>query len=621
MKFTTTPFQKWVALVVFLGLSIEAPLRLTSAQVNAADRVTRAIEGRSTSVLRGHLHPLATAAADQGRVGPGFHLDRITMMFKPTGAQQASLATFLDQLHNPSSPEYQHWLTPEQFADRFGMSRADMDKIVGWLRAQGFVIEEVAPSRLWITFAGNARQVESAFQTEIHQYVVNGTSHYANAIEPAVPGALADVVLGLQSLHNFRVKPRFHSRKAKFTSSITGNHFLVPDDLATIYDIKQAYSTGIDGTGGSLAVMGQTDILLSDIQTFRSLSGLPANDPSVILVPGSDDPGINNDDLTEADLDLEWAGAVAPGAQIIYVNSNNGVFDSLLYAIDQNLAPIISISYGDCESNFTSADLNILRTVTQQANAQGITVVAPAGDAGAADCDGTIGRQIARLGPTVDVPASLPYVTGIGGSTLYDVGNYWSSTNNGKNGSAISYIPEVVWNDTLIFGETGLAAGGGGRSSVFPKPSWQVGRGVPQDNARDVPDVSLAASMHVGYLICSAGNCVNGFRASDDSLTVIGGTSVGAPVFAGIVALLNQQLNSAQGNVNPGLYVIASTVPGTFHDIVNGANWLPCQSGSPGCSFGVIGYTATRGYDLATGLGSVDVFKLLTAWPSLVSPR
>jgi subtilase family serine protease len=622
MKFNTTPFQKWIALVVFIGLSIEAPLRLTSAQVNASDRVTRAIEERSTSVLRGHLHRLATASADQGRVGPGFRLDRVTMMFKPTGAQQAALAAFLDQLHNPSSPEYQHWLTPAEFADRFGMSRADMDKIVGWLRAQGFAIEDVATSRLWVTFSGNARQVESAFKTEIHQYVVNGMSHYANATEPAVPDALADVVLGLQSLHNFRIKPRFHSRKTKFTSNITGNHFLVPDDLTTIYDIKKAYSAGTDGTGQSIAVMGQTDILLSDIETFRSLSGLPANDPSVTLVPGSDDPGISNDDLTEADLDLEWAGAVAPNAQILYVNSNNGAFDSLLYAIGQNLAPIVSISYGDCESHFTSADLNMLRMVTQQANAQGITIAAPAGDAGAADCDGSFdGRQIARLGPSVDVPASLPYVTGIGGSTLYDVGSYWSSTNNGKNGSALSYIPEVAWNDTLVFGETGLVAGGGGRSSTFPKPSWQVGRGVPQDNARDVPDVSLAASTHVGYLICSAGSCVNGFRASDDSLTVIGGTSVGAPVFAGIIALLDQKLNSAQGNVNPGLYILASAAPNAFHDIVNGANWLPCQSGSPGCSFGVLGYTATRGYDLATGLGSVDVFNFLSAWSSILTPR
>jgi subtilase family serine protease len=621
MKFTTTPFQKWVALVVFIGLSIEAPLRLTSAQVNVADRVTRAIEERSTSVLRGHLHPLATAGADRGRVTPGFHLDRITMMFKPTEAQQASLTTLLDQLHNPSSPEYQHWLTPAEFADRFGMSRADMDKIVGWLRAQGFAIEDVAPSRMWVTFAGNARQVESAFKTEIHQYVVNGMSHYANATEPSVPDALTDVVVGLR-LHNFRIKPRFHSRKAKFTSNITGNHFLVPDDLATIYDIKKAYSTGTDGTGQSIAVMGQTDILLSDIETFRSLSGLPPNDPSVTLVPGSDDPGISNDDLIEADLDLEWAGAVAPNAQLIYVNSNNGAFDSLLYAIGQNLAPIMSISYGDCEAHFTSADLNILLMVTQQANAQGITIAVPAGDAGAADCDGSFAeRQIVRLGPSVDVPASLPYVTGIGGSTLYDVGNYWGSTNNGKNGSVRSYIPEVVWDDTLIFGESGLAAGGGGRSSIFPKPSWQVGRGVPQDNARDVPDVSLAASTHVGYLICSAGSCVNGFRASDDSLTAIGGTSVSAPIFAGIIALLDQKLTSAQGNVNPGLYVLASAAPNAFHDIVNGANWLPCQSGSPGCSFGVLGYTATRGYDLATGLGSVDVFNFLTAWPSILSPR
>jgi len=168
---------------------------------------------------------------------------------------------------------------------------------------------------------------------------------------------------------------------------------------------------------------------------------------------------------------------------------------------------------------------------------------------------------------------------------------------------------------------TGLAAGGGGKSSIFPKPTWQVGRGVPQDNARDVPDLSLAASTHAGYLICSAGSCVNGFRASDDSLTVIGGTSVGAPVFAGIIALLDQKVNSAQGNVNPGLYVIASAVPAAFHDIVNGANWLPCQAGSPGCAFGVIGYTTARGYDLATGLGSIDVFKLLTAWSSLFAPR
>jgi len=593
--------------------------QVSATQERFGGRITAAVDERSRSVVEGHLHPLAKVGSDHGRVDPLVTLPRITMMFKRTKGQQADLDVFLQEQQDPASRNYQLWLTPEEFADRFGLSADDMNKVISWLQSHGLRIDETARSRTWVAFSGTVGQVESALQTQIHHYVVGGVRHYAPATEPSVPSALASVVLGFRSLDDFRLKPRLKTARHKFTSNLSGNHFLVPDDVWTIYDIRNLYSAGIDGTGQKIAVMGQTDVLISDIRTFRSNSGLPPNDPSLILVPGSTDPGIVNDDLPEADLDLEWAGAIAPKAQVIYVNSGDGAFDSLLYSIDENIAPVISISYGACESDFSRSDRTLLVSAGQQANAQGMTIVASSGDAGATDCDGDVNdRQLARLGLAVDIPASLPYVTGVGGTTLYDIGNYWSNSNNASNGSAVSYIPEVPWNDTLVLREMDLAAGGGGRSAYFSKPSWQQGPGVDSDGVRDVPDIALSASKHVPYLICSAGSCVDGFRASDSTLFTVGGTSVGAPVFAGMVVLINQKMATPQGNVNPGLYQLVNTVPTAFHDVATGGNWMPCQAGTTDCPRGgLIGYGAKRGYDLATGLGSVDALKLVNAWPSL----
>ena len=610
--------RRCFVVLVMLSLGMFSPPSATRAQ-QRADRITGPIDDRFRSVLQGHLYPLAQPNLDQGRVEPHLILPRVAMVFRRTDAQQASLDAFLQEQQDPSSRNYQLWLTPEEFADRFGPSIADLDQIVSWLQSQGFNIDEVARSRSWIAFSGTAEQVESAFHTEIHHYVVDGALHYAPAKEPSVPSAFGDVVLGLRSLDDFRWRPRLKTRRAHFTSSITGNHFLTPDDIWTIYGIRSLYSTGIDGTGQKIAVMGQTDILISDIRAFRTNAGLPGSDPTVIVVPGSPDPGIVSDDLSEADLDLEWAGAIAPGAQIIYVNSAGGAFDSLLYSIDENIAPVLSISYGSCEATFSLLERNLLVSIGQQANAQGMTIVAPSGDSGATDCDGQYAnRQLATLGLTVDIPASLPYVTAVGGTTFYDVGNYWSNSNDQTNGSALSYIPEVPWNDTLVFRQSGLWAGGGGSSLFFSKPPWQQGSGVPSDGARDVPDIALSASMHVPYLICSAGSCVNGFRASDSTLFTVSGSSVGAPIFAGIVALINQRMGAPQGNVNPGLYQLAASVPDAFHDIATGGNWMPCQTGTTDCQRGgFVGYMSGRGYDLATGLGSVDAFKIVNAWASL----
>jgi subtilase family serine protease len=251
--------------------------------------------------------------------------------------------------------------------------------------------------------------------------------------------------------------------------------------------------------------------------------------------------------------------------------------------------------------------------------------------------------MIATQGLGVDVPAATPYVTGMGGTTFTSDGAgtvtcdsngqhcvaaadppFWSGSDSvtDTNPSALEYIPETSWNDTVAVGS--LAATGGGVSTFFPKPSWQTGNGVPNDGQRDVPDISLTSSPnHDGYIICSQGSCVNGYRkgscvnSNDDgcTLNVIGGTSAASPVFAGIVALLNQKFGSRLGNVNPMLYSLAASAPAAFHDITTGDNKVPCQAGSKDCpNGGTIGYSAKTGYDLVTGLGSIDVGALVDAW-------
>jgi subtilase family serine protease len=607
---------------VILAAALLFPVSLPGAQ----NRVVQALDTAESRAVAGNVHRLARPEFDQGRAAGEMMLHRMVLTFKPSAAQQADLDALLLEQQNPVSPYYHQWLTPEQFADRFAVSESDIAKVTDWLRAQGFTVDEVARSRTYVAFSGTAAQVRSAFGAEIHRFQVNGEAHYANVSDPSLPAPLADLVIGLRGLNDFRPRARAVVRRSprpEFTSSISGDHFLAPDDFATIYDLKPLYNSGIDGTGQSIAVMGQTDLIMSDITTFRSVSGLPANTPTVKLVPGSADPGVVNNDLGEAELDVEWAGAIARNASVIYVNSKN-VFDAMQYAVSVNIAPVISISYGDCEQNFSTSEINSLVAMGQQANAQGQTIVSPSGDSGAADCDYPTGPnstvKTATQGLQVDIPAALPYVTGVGGTIFNEgSGTYWNSTNNANNGSALSYIPEVGWNDTALEIANGgsLAASGGGASKLFPKPFWQTGAGVPGDFHRDVPDISVAGSFdHDGYLICSNGSCVNGYRASDNSLFVVGGTSAGAPVFAGIVVLLNQKMSAPQGNVNPRLYALAASSPNAFHDITTGDNKVPCTVGSINCPSGTtsIGFSPGAGYDLVTGLGSVDAFNLITAW-------
>lgn len=607
----------------------------------AQRRITSRVDDTRTVILQGNIHPQIRAAADEGRVNPSMPMSRMMLAFRLTPAQQTDLEGLLAAQQDSSSPSYHQWLTPEQIGARFGLAQSDFDQVAQWLEAHGLRVVDQPASRMYIAFSGTAAQVEAAFHTEIHNYDLNGEVRYANATEPAVPAALSGVMAGLHGLHNFRLRPRGVRLQRNFTSSQSGNHFIAPGDFATIYDLNPLYSAKIDGTGQTIAIVGQTDISLSDIAAFRTAAGLPASPPTVVLVPGSQDPGlqVQSGDLDEAHLDIEWSGAVAPNASILYVNSTD-VFDSAIYAINANQAPVISMSYGACEAFWNAADVNTLVTASQLANAQGITFIAASGDQAAADCDyqtGSAAVTAATHGPAVEFPASNPNVTGIGGTTFNEGSNtsqYWKTptTSGGAPcttfpcgtdivSSALSYIPEVAWNDTTVEINNGgsITGSGGGTSTIFAKPTWQVGTGVPNDGRRDVPDVSFAASAdHDGYLICSQSTCTNGtFRYTDGSLFVVGGTSVGTPAFAAVVALINQKTGHRQGNVNPILYELAQYMPTAFHDITSGNNIVPCVSGSVGCpASNQFGFNAGPGYDQVTGLGTLDVNVLLTGWLS-----
>ena len=430
-------------------------------------------------------------------------------------------------------------------------------------------------------------------------------THFANAARVSLPAAIAPMVSAVLGLHDFHPRaPRRHV-VPNYTAS-DGTHALTPADFATIYDLIPLQSFGYLGQGQSIVIVGQSDIALSDIATFRSLELLPPT--TIQTVPVGTYPGSDPDNGGEADLDLEWAGAIAPAATLIFVYSTDADY-SAYYAIDNDMAPIISESFGLCEYDVGIERLGLYyyQVQAQKGNAEGITWLASSGDSGAAGCDWN--SDVATQGLAVRLPSSIPEVTAVGGTEFNEgSGNYWSSTNSPSYGSALSYIPETSWNDTGVSLSWGgpMAASGGGLSLVYARPTWQTGPGVPSGSARAVPDISLNASdAHDPYVMFQDG-------AEEE----VGGTSASAPSMAGILALLNQYLvqNKLQpkaglGNINPKLYAMAAAgAPGVFHDVTTGDNIIPCAPNSPDCVNGHFGFTAGPGYDLVTGLGSIDAY-------------
>jgi pseudomonalisin len=571
--------------------------------VQPKDRVTSFVDDERRVTLRGNRHPLALAQNDTGAVAPDYLMERMLLTLLPDAAQQDVLDQFVDAQHNPDSPYYHQWLTPEQYGERFGVSEADIAQIVGWLQGHGMAVEEVTAGRRSIVFSGTAAQVQEAFHTPIHAYRIGDEVRHANVKEPEIPTALVRVVGGVVSLHDFRSEPMHNGARLPLPEfSSGGSYYLAPADFATIYDLAPLYQQSINGNGQSVAIVGRSNINLADVRQFRTFFGLPANDPQIIV--NGTDPGIfNSGEETEADLDVEWSGAVARNAAIKFVvskstNSSDGVDLSAQYIVNHNVAPVMSMSFGLCEAWLGSSGNSFLKSLWQQAAAQGITVFVSSGDNGAAGCD-SASAATATHGRAVNGLCSTPYNVCVGGTEFNEASHpslYWSSTNaSGTQASALSYIPEVVWNESGP--GAGLWASGGGVSAIYAKPSWQAGTGVPADGKRDVPDVSLTAAGHDGYLIYQNGG-----------LYVVGGTSAATPSFAGVMALVVQHTAARQGNANTVFYSLDSKQraggASVFHDITSGNNSVPGQTG----------FNATAGYDQATGLGSIDASVLVNHW-------
>src|SRR5574340_1195123 len=333
--------------------------------------------------------------------------------------------------------------------------------------------------RRWLEFSGTAQQVERAFLTELHYYTVGGKRYVANASDISLPSFLAKISPGPLSLHGFGKQPPRQLQPNLTATGALNTYYVAPGDFAAIYNTTGLLSAGIDGTGISIAVTGQSQIELTDVQTFQQIFGLKINDPNIIV--SGPDPGISTPvDQQESQLDVEWTGAVAPGATIDLVlagstDTTSGVDLAAAYAIDNEIAPIVTYTYGSCEKVLGTSGNAFYAGLWKQAAAEGITVLVASGDNGAAGCDNANGGVAATQGMAVNGAASTPYNIAVGGTQFADaanLANYWNATNSPNFSSVKGYIPEAAWNDSCANCGSGatafsLLAGAGGASTVY----------------------------------------------------------------------------------------------------------------------------------------------------------
>jgi hypothetical protein len=706
-------FASWPADMVQTALA-------QTANGRAQPLITQSVNDGSLSKLTGNTRPEAqNAANDRGRVDDAMPLPHLMVQLRRPAAQEQALATLLDQMHDPKSPNYHHWLTANDIGAQFGPAASDISTVTNWLTQHGFTVNTVYPNGMAIEFSGTAGQIRSAFHTEIHNLSVNGTAHFANTTDPQIPAALAPLVAGVVSLNNFRPHPQVvHKPQATGDFDKNGNFYITPPDLATIYNFNPAFNGGITGKGQTIYLVEDSDIYtnggtVNDWATFRTGFGIPvANYPGASLTtihPNCTDPGVNGDE-TEAIIDAEYASAAAPSAAIVIAVCNN--FVAMLQTIfnNPNTYPpaIMSISYGECEALNGAATNAAFRNVYQTGVAEGWSIYVSAGDQGAGGCN--FGGQTVTDGVGVNGLGSTVYNVAVGGTDFGDTfahqnNSYWSATNGPTFGSALSYIPEIPWNTTCgsqlfatfegfatTYGTSGFCnssfvantangfylenwAGSGGQSlcaqgapavsgvvggscTGWPKPSWQSAvYPNPADGVRDLPDVSMFASFgpwRHAYAICFSDTANQGTLCDGTATgwsTGWGGTSFGSPIWAGIQALVNQYTGSTQGNPNPVLYQLAATEYGSsgnsacnssngnavsssciFYDVTAGDMVVPCTNNPntnyydcyrPSGTYGVMSFSdgadlptfgTGPGWDFATGIGTVNVYNLITNW-------
>ena len=679
--------------------------------------INQPIDDNNLVTLAGNTRAEAVAANDQGPVADEMSIDHMLLQLQHAPQTEQAAETLIDQFHNPASPNYHQWLTAAAFGRRFGLAQQDLTKIAAWLESQGFAVNVVYASGMLIDFSGTVGQVRAAFHTEIHNLIVNGVPHIANMSDPRIPAALAPAVAGIVSLHNFWPHPMYQLR-SNYTAPIndTTYYLVTPVDLATIYNMTPLFQAKYTGTGQIIVVIEDSNLYsTSDWTNFRATFGLsryPAGKLVTVNPPSSGannclDPGFNGDSL-EATLDAEYSSAAAPSATIEVASCGDTAttFGGLLALVNLINAPskpatIMNISYGECEALNGATANAAFNSAYQQAVSEGVSIFVSSGDSAAAGCDRD--AQVAFHGVAVTGWGETPYNVSVGGTDFGDTyaktnSTYWSSTNAQYYGSAKSYIPEIPWNDSCASvligtyedimpaygtkgfcntvpigtdfqntiggsgGPSGCATGAASISGVvsgtckgYAKPSWQTGVvGIPKDNVRDVPDVSLFAAngtWYHFYPVCYSNVYMGGVSCSGAPNTWVGagGTSFSSPIMAGIQALVNQLNGSAQGNPNYAYYKLAATEYGVsgdsacnstignavgstciFYDVRQGDMDVPCVAPyncyDPSGTVGVLStsnssylpaYGTAIGWDFATGIGSVNAKNLVYAWKTV----
>jgi pseudomonalisin len=610
----------------------------------------------------------ATIDRDAGEVDAGLQLTHLVMLLKRAPERQQAFEELLRQQQDPDSPNFHQWLTATEVGERFGLAAGDVETVTAWLREQGLKVDSVSNSRTRITFSGSAARMSAAFATPLRTFAVNGEKRIAPAAFPRVPAAIADKVLAIHGLETVHELPHLGREMVGFASPVmekqtncssgTCLHYIWPSDFAVIYDVNQAYQNGINGSGQTIAVIGRANVYMPDIENFQKRAGLPVRDPVTIIPPGGLDPGPPTSapvsdpstigDQREATLDVTRAAGVAPGANIdLIISAGSKTVSGLgvagAYAVDTVPVPahIMTISFGLCEQDAGQSAVQFWDNIFSQAAAEGISVFVSSGDSGVAGCSDQFKPPPATQTASPNYICSSSYATCVGGTQFADTANptaYWRATNTPGFESALSYIPEGAWNEPFNSANALQVAGtGGGVSAFIPMPSWQASLGVPGAPGRFTPDVSFTAASHDPYVKCQAatgGDCVPDSTGAFH-FTATYGTSASTPSMAGIAALLNQKMEAPQGNLNPRIYALAASgTSGLFHDVTVATSGVSscdvtvpslCNNSTAGPdapTTGLPGFLVGSGYDLATGLGSLDTSNFLAAYggPSASTP-
>jgi kumamolisin len=501
-----------------------------------------------------------------GDVLPTERIEVSVRLRAPAGARSLADGGALDD----KLPGQRQYLSREEYASGHAADPQDVEKVAAFAKEHQLVVVASEPARRTVVLSGTASAMSAAFGVTLQQFEHDGGTYRGRTGSISVPSALGNIVEGVFGLDN---RPQATSHLRIFDSigaakdHVAGASF-TPPQLAVLYQ----FPSGLDGSGQCIGIIELGGgFKPADIKTYFGSLGLPVPTVKAISVDGAPNHPTNSNSADgEVMLDIEVAAALAPKAEIaVYFapNTNKGFLDAITMAVHDsvNKPSVISISWGSAESTWTIQAMKQFDQAFQAAASMGVTICVAAGDSGSSD---GVGDRM----PHVDFPASSPFALGCGGTKLT------------ASGHAIT--AEVVWNENAT-----SSAGGGGVSGFFALPSYQAAAHVPpvaggSKTGRGVPDVAGDADPNSGYQV----------RVDGQNL-VIGGTSAVAPLWAGLVALMNQKLTKPVGYLNPLLYGSLAG-KGLFNDIVKGNNGA---------------YSAGPGWDACTGWGSPRGGKLLQA--------